>query len=117
MRSSSSDLRRVGERERRLDRLDDRLLDRLQRDAEGGNRLDRRRPVRERLARASLGAAQRRARGQVAGALLDVGRALEPREESEDAARIVELAALEVDVHARLEQAQHHAAGVDLLLV
>ena len=51
----------------------------------------------------------------VAGALLDVGGLLEPREHREDAACAVELAALDVDLDGRLEQAQHDPAGVDLL--
>ena len=34
----------------------------------------------------------------------------------EDVARPVELAPLEVDLDGRLEQLQHHPAGVDLLL-
>ena len=85
-------------------------------DAEGASRLDRRLAVGERFLRSAFCPVQAGSRSQVDGALLDVGGLLEPREHREDAARAVELAALDVDLDARLEQAQHDAAGVDLLL-
>ena len=78
--------------------------------------LDRRLGVGERLPELSFGPAQRGVRAQVGGALLEVGGMLDTREHLEEATGTVELAALDVDLDRRLEQAQQGSAGVDLLL-
>ena len=76
--------------------------------------LDRRLAVGERLLQPAFGAAQAGAHAEVDGSILDVARLLEPLEHREDLAGLVELAALDVDLDAGLEQAQHHASGFEL---
>ena len=110
------DLGRLAERKRRLEGLDESLLARLGGDAERAPGLDRRLGVGERLPDLSFGAAQRGPRAQVGGALLEVDGMLDTREHLEEATGAVELAALDVDLDRRLEQAQQGSAGVDLLL-
>src|SRR2546430_217784 len=100
----------VAQRQRRLDCDDDRLLGRLLRVPERARRLDSGLCVRERLSGASLGTGQSRARTEIRGAILDVFRILEVPEEGEDAASLVQLSTLDMDLDRALEQAEQHAA-------
>src|SRR3954451_9034591 len=92
--------RGVAERQRRLERVDDSVLHALEIGAEGGRSLDRASAVGERLGEASFCPVQRGSRSEVRASILDVGRAVEPREEREDAAGLFELAAFDMDVDA-----------------
>ena len=106
------DLRRLAERQRRLDRLDDALLCRLRGDADVRLAASMVASASASASReSSFGTTQRGPRRR--GSSTAPGASVESSSREnmrEDARALVELAALEVDLDGRLQQAQHQSA-------